>query len=322
MREFSWDSTIDRYVEVIEDLLPPAQSSRRDREIHHVRAVREVVVRVLFRSVYQLRPATRRHALFLLYHHRPGNFRHPKTFSEKMNWRILNDRREILSWTCDKLETKRHADATGLATPRTLWAGTDLRELENIDLPDLWVLKPNHRSGAIHFGAGQVADASELPPAREDWLTDAQSVDKGEWAYSRARPCLLVEQRLDREPPPDLKVFVFGGRAEVIQLDTDRFKSHARRFYSRNWQPMQFVDRFSVAPVTAAPPRLAEMIQAAERVAAGFDFLRVDLYLFDDRIYLGEVTPYVGGGLERFFPRSADRMLGDLWDLPDVSDQS
>ena len=49
----------------------------------------------------------KRHVLFLRFHRKWGNFAHPRTFSEKVNWRILYDRRPELTWTCDKLESKR-----------------------------------------------------------------------------------------------------------------------------------------------------------------------------------------------------------------------
>jgi hypothetical protein len=48
-------------------------------------------------------------ALFLYYYHRLPHVRNPVTFHEKINWRILKDRRGILAWTCDKLATKDYA---------------------------------------------------------------------------------------------------------------------------------------------------------------------------------------------------------------------
>ena len=50
--------------------------------------------------------ALRRHLLFFRAHKKWGNFNAPKTWREKMQWRILNDRRTILSVACDKLAQK------------------------------------------------------------------------------------------------------------------------------------------------------------------------------------------------------------------------
>jgi Ser/Thr protein kinase RdoA (MazF antagonist) len=57
------------------------------------------------------------------------------------------------------------------------------------------------------------------------------------------------------------------------------------------------------------------MIRAAERIAAGFDHLRVDFYDCGDRIHIGEVTVYPWSGLSRFNPDEADAMLGAYWTI-------
>lgn len=62
------------------------------------------------------------------------------------------------------------------------------------------------------------------------------------------------------------------------------------------------------------PDRLDELVEAARLFSAGFDFLRVDLYLLPDRIVLGELTPtpYAGfGGLSI----EHQAYLGELWNL-------
>jgi hypothetical protein len=55
------------------------------------------------------------------------------------------------------------------------------------------------------------------------------------------------------------------------------------------------------------------MIDLAERIAQGFDFLRVDLYQVEERIYFGEITVYPNAGLAPFQPAEWDRKLGDWW---------
>lgn len=78
-------------------------------------------------------------------------------------------------------------------------------------------------------------------------------------------------------------------------------------------------DRVPVSGEIARPHCLGEMLEAATTVAKGFDFLRVDMYIERDQVFLGEVTPYPGGGLEPFEPRSADLDIGNAWRLPQLS---
>jgi len=262
----------------------------------------------------------RRQILFVAYHQRVAKLRHPRTFSEKVNWRILHDRREILAWTCDKLRTKALAEERNIRVIPTLWAGTEITELPDVDLPDNWVLKPNNRSGLVFFGQSPRVDAESLQRITETWNADDRVVAKGEWAYTRAAPGFLVEERIGPVPgtPTDFKVFVFDGAPYMILVDLDRFGRHQSRFYSPDWRPMPFRDRIPVSDEVPRPPCLGEMLDAATTIAAGFDFLRVDLYVEHGQVYLGEVTPYPGGGLEPFEPRRADLELGDAWRLPTV----
>ena len=55
------------------------------------------------------------------------------------------------------------------------------------------------------------------------------------------------------------------------------------------------------------------MIASAETLAAGFDFVRVDLYEIDGRPLFGEMTFYPGSGLDRFAPVTLDDRMGRDW---------
>ena len=44
------------------------------------------------------------------------------------------------------------------------------------------------------------------------------------------------------------------------------------------------------------------MLEVAETLGAAFDFVRVDLYDVGGEVWFSELTPYPGGGLDRFDP--------------------
>lgn len=271
-------------------------------------------------TVYRLPAGLERRLLFSFYHRRIPRFGKPATFSDKVNWRILNDRRPLLEWTCDKLAMKDYAADAGLAglrVPRTIWSGTDLSELRSTDLPEHWVLKPNHRSGLIHFGRGQ-ADPQELAAVTAGWLDPFEASAMHEWAYTAARPMFLVEELLGPPgaPPPDYKIFVFGGKPELIEM-VNRYDGNQQRLYWADWSPLDVLwGPQGIAPIAPPPPELPEMLEIAARLGEPFDFIRVDLYDVDGAILFGELTPYPCGGLERFRPASFDVELGEKWQLP------
>lgn len=277
-------------------------------------------LKALFRAA-PLPIGIRRRVLYLARHRRLPRFRRPCTFSEKVNWRILYDRREVLAFTCDKLRVKEEARQLGMDTPDTLWSGTDLRDAADLPLPQHWVLKPNHRTALVHFGSGPMSqqEAARLASMTEGWLHDFLGRELGEWAYSAARQMLFIEEAVrDRDAHPlDYRVYTFGGRVGCIQVD-DTFSSHTRRFYTPMWEPLDVRQRVALAEPIDAPAGLHTMIGWAKEFGKRFDFMRVDFYDVDGRVLLGELTPYPCGGLVPFEPTSFDAELGRGWSLPEL----
>lgn len=260
-----------------------------------------------------------RRLMYLKKHRRPLRLRHPVTFTEKVNWRIVYDRRPLLLPTCDKLAMKDFAVSRvpTVRVPATLWSGTDVSDLTGTSLPERWVLKPNHRCGLVHFGAG-ATDSGELTPVVAGWLSETQAQELGEWAYSQARPLLLAEEFIGdgSQAPTDYKFFVFDGVVRLVQVDSSRFGGHVQRLYSPDWQPHDYTMNYPLGPVTEPPLSYARMLDVASALGAGYDFLRVDLYDVAGEVWFGEITPYPSGGRTVLLPRAADEALGRLWQLP------
>lgn len=269
---------------------------------------------------------TRRRYLYLAGHGRLPRLRDPQTFGEKINWRILHDRRPVLAWTCDKLAMKEHAallqEEAGLSVPETLWYGDDLKEVAGRVYDRAWVLKPNHRSGLVRFGsASETIDARTIA-ATKSWLRDDQTVLLGEWAYSQARRLYLIEEAIGGgEVQDDYKFLVFNGKVAAVSVDSGRFtRQHARTFYSPDWEPLPVAAAVGNGEPTPPPENLGALLHAAEVLGRPFDFMRVDLYNVDGAIWFSEYTPYPGGGVLPFEPREFDAWLGEQWTLPDLAD--
>jgi hypothetical protein len=222
--------------------------------------------------------------------------------------------------TCDKLAMKEHARRVGdprLRAPETLWSGTDLTGLADVELRTRWVLKPNHLSGFMHLGEGD-PDPAELARVTAPWMASERLVNRGEWAYTQARPCLLVEELIGApgSPPPDLKVF-FDGVPRLFQVDTARFDRHQRRLFTPDWTPLPDRNMYPLAPANLPrPEQLDDLLEVAAAVGGGFDSIRVDLYVADGVIWFGEIPPHPGGGIEPYEPDDIDFQLGGYWQLP------
>ena len=141
-----------------------------------------------------------------------------------------------------------------------------------------------------------------------------------EWVYGRMPRRVIVEELLtgaDGAIPDDYKFFVFHGRCAFVQVDGGRFGRRTQDFFRPDWQHL---------PLRGGPPRaeprpvrpacLAEMIEVAERLGVGTDFVRVDLYDVDGRVVFGELTSFPAGGDSPFDPESFDEEFGRPWTVP------
>lgn len=249
-----------------------------------------------------------------------GHFNNPRTYTEKINWRIMYDRRPGLVRTCDKLDSKKLVrelipDESRLRIPETWWVGTSVEDIPDELLQRKGVLKPNDGCGDVIF---LPATREQVRKQTQHWLTGTQSEVLGEWAYSQARRVMFIEEMVPFDVSlNDYKFKVFDGQALEVEVHTDRYTDHRCSHYDRDWK--KYDVEASYIPASGPLPRpekLDEMFQIASELGAGWDFMRVDLYDADGQIWFGEYSCYPSGGVIRFVPKSFDDWMGSLWTLP------
>jgi hypothetical protein len=116
------------------------------------------------------------------------------------------------------------------------------------------------------------------------------------------------------ENPKDYKFYVFHGQVRFVQVDTDRFTSHRRCFYDRDWKRCPFSLEYPIETRELERPlHLSQMVEAAEKLSNGFDFVRVDLYELEYGPKFGEMTFAPEAGYGKFSPVEYDLVLGEMW---------
>ena len=281
----------------------------------------------------------RRHLLYLRAHKRWGNFRNPRLWTEKMQWRVINDRRALLAVASDKLASKalvaQIAKTLGLEIriPATLWVGTDVRELQAIadQLPTRWILKPNSSSGRVRMidSAFTPIDWSELTKAGARWKQeDEESGALGHWGYGQARRLLVAEERvgLGDDPPTDLRTQMFAGRAHRFDWSSGygtpqhRVACYAEdlmtRFFSGDPVELPVGEHTLIDEMTEKQRSTIRSFMSA--IGSRTDYLRIDGYFDRGQYWFGELTAYTVGGLESL-PKHFDEAVGSLWQLPDLT---
>ncbi len=233
----------------------------------------------------------------------------PRRFTEWVQWRKLNDRNRDRARLTDKAHGKRVA-ATALGDSfiiPTLWQGEALPAVAPWPRP--FIVKANHGCGQFVVVRDD-ADYQRALRIAPKWLHRHYGGWLDEWHYRLARRSLLVEPYIGGIDalPIDFKIYVFNGRAAMVQRHEGRGACHRWSQYDRCWTPL------STNAGAATPPQsLGAMLAAAERLGHGHDFLRVDFYEIDGKPRFGEFCLYPGSGLDRFDPPSLDDWLGEQW---------
>lgn len=251
---------------------------------------------------------------------RMPNLINPKTFNEKILLKILFDRNPKLTLFADKVLVRDFVRSRlgGDEYLTKLYAVVDnAAEISGLNLPNRFVMKPNHLSGKIKivgdFGSQSVDELKELA---ERWLKINYYYAGNEWAYKNIKPKIMFEELLefDGKIPDDWKFLCFNGEPRFINIDRDRFIKHKRNNYDVNLSLLPVEYGFeNFQEKVDVPPAFDKMLEIARKLSSESDFIRVDLYNINGRILFGELTSYPGAGLTKFEPSSWDITFGSYW---------
>jgi hypothetical protein len=155
-------------------------------------------------------------------------------------------------------------------------------------------------------------------------MTTPQAYHLMEWNHHMVRPQILIEQLLLDERgqiPADLKFHVFHGEINYIHRRDvgtgQRYDSH----HTPEWEHIPMRGIYLSPEDLELPPRpanLPEMNRIVKILAAGFAYMRVDLYSIAGRIYFGEMTPHTASGHFHMVPEEYNKILGDQIDVSHV----
>mgnify|MGYP002623898037 CR=1 FL=1 len=246
----------------------------------------------------------------------------PKTFNEKLQWLKLYDRRSEYTALVDKYEAKSIiAGMVGseYVIPNLgVWDSFD--DIDFDALPSSFVLKCNNDSGSVIV----VQDKSRInkTSARRiitSGLKTNYYLPGREWVYKNIKPRVLAEEYLPGKLV-EYKIFCFDGKPGIILVC--KGKAHAlgrtNDYYDIDFRHLPVTANYpnSTEP-QERPAQLDEILRLAEKLSAGIPHVRVDTYLVDGRVYVGEMTFYHNSGYTKFTPESWDEKFGEFITLPE-----
>jgi len=249
------------------------------------------------------------------------NILEPNSFNEKVLHKKLFDRDKRIPLTTDKI-TVRDFVIDKLKTDEhlvdLLWIGEDVN-VPFETFPDNYIIKPSNSSGRYIIVRDGEANEWEITESVKTWLEQTWGQDREEWGYSELKPKILVEPLLmnsDGSLAWDYKFHMFNGKCHMFYVDVDRDKAIKRSCYELPWKRLNItVTGRPMGRDFPRPDNFDEMLQIAEKLSEGFDFVRIDLYNVNGKIYFGEMTHYPASGSGVIEPVEYDYELGKKWKI-------
>ena len=250
----------------------------------------------------------------------------PKTFTEKLQWIKLYDRRPEYTIMTDKYLAKIYVSkiiGEQYIIP-TLGVWDDPDDIDFDSLPDQFVLKATHAGGG--WGVDICRDKSQYDiAAAKKKMRNALKVDMysrlREWPYKDIHPRIIAEEYLEDAKVGELydyKFFCFNGVVKSVMIGADRFGGHYLNYYDADFNLLDIVS------VTAArrekgferPEKYDEMVEIASHLSQGIPHVRVDLYYCNGNVYFGELTFFDSSGHDDFGSEYWNGVFGSWIELP------
>lgn len=257
------------------------------------------------------------------------NWKNPQTFSEKLQWLKLYDRKPEYTTMVDKYAVKDYVASiigSEYVIP-TLGVWDKPEDIEWEKLPNQFVLKTAHGGGSD--GVVICRDKATFDKERaikllnDNLKTDLYVVWR-EWPYKNVPKRILAEQYIEPRPEtkdlPDYKFFCFDGKVKGLFVATERQNPDEEvkfDFFDADFNHLPFRQGHDHATTTPKRPENFELMKkAAEQLSKGMPHVRVDMYDLGDKVLFGELTLFHFSGMVPFEPEEWDKRIGDLLTLP------
>lgn len=248
------------------------------------------------------------------------NLKNPQEFNEKMMWLKLNTyyKNPLVIQCADKVRVRDYIRERGCEEILIDCIGVYDRaeEIPWEQLPGQFVLKCNHGAGYnIICTDKNRADLRSYEKKLSDWLKEDYSLTYAEMQYHYIKPKIICEKYLRPVSgvlPEDYKVYCFDGKAVCVMLCSARETGQSRfYFFDRDWKPLDWGSRRLTEEVykIERPACLDALFSYAEKLSEGFPFVRMDLYVMDNKVYFGEMTFTPSGCLAFGYTEEGNREL-------------
>ncbi len=252
-------------------------------------------------------------------HHLP-NFKHPKDLSERILSAMLS--KDFLKYAdyADKVKVREYVKSKGLddILLKQYGAWEDANLIPFGQLPDRFILKANNGSGGHYICTDKLKmDIPTVIKEMNATLKSASHLRNTEPHYCAIKPMILAEELMGDGSvlPTDYKFHCIKGKVADVFVVCERESGAKYCTLDTNWQQLPYTKpEFMPTSIPPKPKHLKEMIILAEKLSSDFEFVRVDLYDFNGKIYFGELTFSPWGGIMNSYSNEGVEILGRKFD--------
>ena len=120
----------------------------------------------------------------------------------------------------------------------------------------------------------------------------------GEFLYNYNKNGIIAEELLidkNNNIPDDLKCFCFidneGNKKKILYVERVIGDERERIMLDENWNPVDYSSNFKkLNDKIPKPNNLKDILYVIDKLSEDFNFVRVDLFIFNKKIYFGELT--------------------------------
>lgn len=252
------------------------------------------------------------------------------SFNYKIRQHMRKDHPKIFTLMADKYAVREYVKKKipDINLPKLYVVTDDPETIDFTQLPNKYVVKANHGSGwimIIHNGIDIITNKEytqkEIVEKCKKWLskTYGKFIIFNEPHYWDIEPKIIIEEFIEpmknhQVVPVDYKFYVYHGRAEYLEVHTKRYINHIQNIYTRDWEKLNVIIGEPISDdFDPKPENFDTLMTWAEKLGEDVDFVRVDLYTVDDKIYFGELTLTPGTGIAKFVPAEYDLIFGKHW---------
>ena len=254
------------------------------------------------------------------------NLEKPVTFNEKLQWLKLYNQNPEYSKMVDKYEAKNWiTEKIGdeFIIP-TLGVWDTFDEIDFDKLPNQFVLKCTHDSGGLVICKDKrTLDKAKAKKKIEASLKRNYFLVGREYPYKAVKPRIIAEKYMvdsnskeKEECLTDYKFFCFDGQPKIVYVGKDKSEDPRTDFFNMNFEHLPIRMRDPNADVAPEKPVMFEKMKSlAGILSKGCPHLRVDFYLINNQIYVGELTFYHCSGFTEVKPDEWNNIMGSWIDL-------